>query len=246
MLALTDFATKTRTWQSRILIAIAAIIYSVAFAGDIFAVEAQWIWTSEHPRGTAPAGDCYFRKTFQVPNVEQASITITSDDRYELWVNGRRVGAGQSIRQMENYDVSRLLVSGKNVISVRVTNVAAGPAALAARVLVKTPGANWLSYSTDKSWRTALDSAPQWQSLGFNDSTWSAAQEFGELGETAPWDRREEVASKETSENERFRVSAEFSVEEMLGNEKTGSLVNMAFNEFGHIIAAQEGGPVDL
>ncbi len=36
-----------------------------------------------------------------------------------------------------------------------------------------------------------------------------AAQEFGTLGETAPWDRREEVAREETSENERFRVGSE-------------------------------------
>jgi hypothetical protein len=36
--------------------------------------EAQWIWSPEHPRGTAPVGDCFFRKTIQVPAVEQASI----------------------------------------------------------------------------------------------------------------------------------------------------------------------------
>lgn len=31
-----------------------------------------------------------------------------------------------------------------------------------------------------------------------------------------------------------------------MSNEQTGSLVTMAFNEFGHIIAAQEGGPLLL
>ncbi|MCC6508241.1 MAG: HEAT repeat domain-containing protein, partial [Pirellulaceae bacterium] len=208
--------------------------------------EAQWIWSPEHPRGMAPAGDCLFRKTIQVPAVEEASITITADDRYELWVNGRRIGNGQSIRQMENYDITRLLVSGKNVICVRVTNVAEGAAAVAARVLVKPKGGSWLSYSTDKSWRSALDVTPQWQTVNFNDSRWKAAQEFGTLGETAPWDRREEVAREETSENERFRVGPEFAVQELMSNEQTGSLVTMAFNEFGHIVAAQEGGPLLL
>lgn len=208
--------------------------------------EAQWIWSPEHPRLAAPQGDCHFRKTLQVPAVEQASITITADDRYELWINGLRIGNGQSIRQMENYDISRLLVAGKNVIGVKVTNVAQGPAAVTARVMIKPKSGNWLSFSTDKTWRTALDAVPQWQTVNFNDTRWKPAQEFGTLGETAPWDRREEVAREETSENERFRVGSEFAVHEILGNEATGSLVAMAFNEFGHIIAAQEGGPLLL
>jgi glucose/arabinose dehydrogenase len=246
VLVLTDLASRWRKFQSSIFLGLAALCLVASLGNLSHAKEAQWIWTPEHPRGEAPAGDCFFRKTFQVPNVEQASITITSDDRYELWINGRRVGNGQSIRQMENYDISRLLVSGKNVIGVRVTNLAVGPAALTARVLIKPTGGSWLSYSTDKSWRTALDVVPQWQMLSFNDARWAPAQEFGALGETAPWDRREEVTPKETSENERFRVGPEFAVQELLGNEKTGSLVAMAFNEFGHIVAAQEGGPLLL
>ncbi|MEZ6079523.1 MAG: hypothetical protein R3C56_28775 [Pirellulaceae bacterium] len=47
-------------------------------------------------------------------------------------------------------------------------------------------------------------------------------------------------------ENQRFRISSEFAVQEILGDDVTGSLVNMAFNEFGHIIAAQERGPLLL
>lgn len=35
-------------------------------------------------------------------------------------------------------------------------------------------------------------------------------------------------------------------MQEILGDDVTGSLVNMAFNEFGHIIAAQERGPLLL
>ncbi len=210
------------------------------------AQEAQWIWSPEHPRQQAPAGDCLFRKTIQIASVEQATVTITSDDRYELFVNGRKVGAGNSIRQLEQYDITPLLVRGRNVIGVRVTNLADGPAALAARVFVKPRNAAWENHSTSKSWRTALDAAPGWQSMGHDDSRWKPAQAFGALGETAPWDRREEVGREQVSENQRFQIDPEFSVEEILGNEITGSLVNMAFNEFGHIIAAREGGPLLL
>lgn len=210
------------------------------------AQEAQWIWTPEHPRGQAAEGECFFRKTIQLGSVEKASLTITADDRYELFVNGRRVGKGNSIRQMEQYDITRMLGRGRNVIAIRVTNLAEGPAALAARVFVKPYGAQWLSYSTDATWRTALDAVPSWPTTAYNDARWKPAQVYGELGSTAPWDRRDGTNPQRLSENQRFQISQEFAVDEVLGNESTGSLVNIAFNEFGHIIAAQEGGPLLL
>ncbi len=209
--------------------------------------EAQWIWTPEHPRGQAAEGDCYFRKTIQLGAIEQATVTITADDRYELYINGRKVGAGNSIRQMEQYDVTPILTRGRNVIGVRVTNLAAGPAALAARVTIKPASTQgWQSYSTDSSWRTTIEPGANWWSNNFDDRRWKPAQAYGVLGETAPWDRREEVSPTNTSENQRFRISSEFAVQEILGDDVTGSLVNLAFNEFGHMIAAQEDGPLLL
>lgn len=218
---------------------------------QLSAQDAQWIWTPEHPPGQAAEGDCYFRKTVRLDSVEQATVTITADDQYELYINGRKIGAGNSIRQLEQYDVSGLLVRGRNVIGVRVTNLSPGPAALAARVLVQPKGAagepaEWQSYSTDNSWRTSLDVNRDWAWSMTSDSRWKPAQVFGLLGETAPWDRREEASPTATSENQRFRISSEFAVDEILGDDVTGSLVNMAFNEFGHIIAAQERGPLLL
>lgn len=210
------------------------------------AEEAQWIWSAEHPRGQAPAGDCYFRRSVVLSSVEEAAITITADDGYDLYVNGRPVGSGKSIRQMEQYDVTQLLQRGKNVIAIKVSNQAAGPAALVARVFIKPRGGEWRSYSTGSGWRTSLDIVAGWQSINHDDASWKPAQIFGLLGETAPWDRREEVSPEMVSENQRFQINSEFVVDEVLGHEVTGSLVNMAFNEFGHIVAAQEGGPLLL
>ena len=229
-------------------------IIAYALCGPVkplVAQDAQWIWTPEHPRAQATEGDCYFRKTMQLGAVKQATVTITADDQYELYINGRKIGAGNSIRQMEQYDVSGLLVRGRNVIGVRVTNLSPGPAALAARVLVQPQDssaqpAGWHSYSTDDSWRTSLEVNRDWASAATSDSRWKPAQVFGILGETAPWDRREEASPTATSENQRFRISSEFAVQEILGDDVTGSLVNMAFNEFGHIIAAPERGPLLL
>ncbi len=237
-------------WSSLVLLCLAYCCHPWALAG---AQEAQWIWSPEHPPGQATEGDCYFRKTLQLGAVEQATVTITADDSYELFINGRRVGAGNSIRQMEQYDVTGVLVRGRNVIAVRVNNSSPGPAALAARVLVKpkesasqSQSSAWRSYSTDDSWRTEIEPAGNWTASAMDDNRWKPAQMYGLLGETAPWDRREEVSPTSTSENQRFRISSEFAVEEILGDDVTGSLVNLAFNEFGHMIAAQEQGPLLL
>jgi putative heme-binding domain-containing protein len=218
----------------------------LAASHSAFSQEAQWIWSPEHPRNQAPEGDCYFRRVLQLDTVEEATITITADDKYDLYVNGRIIGSGKSIRQMEQYDVSRLLRKGTNVIGIKVTNMAAGPAAVAARVLVKPKGKGWLSYSTDEGWRTQLDKVENWSSITYKGSSWKPAQVFGMLGETAPWDRREGVNASQLSENQRFQINQEFVVEEILDSKQVGSLVNMAFNEFGHIIASREGGALLL
>ncbi|MEM7477320.1 MAG: HEAT repeat domain-containing protein [Planctomycetota bacterium] len=210
------------------------------------AQEANWIWSPEHPRGQATQGDCFFRCTMQLASIEQATVTLTADDEYELFVNGQKVGAGNSINQMEQYDVAPFLGRGRNVVAIRVRNLAPGPAALAARVFIKPAKKGWLSYSTNKSWRTSIDASSGWQRVSYNDSKWKAAQVYGVLGETAPWDRREESNPQRISNNQRFRISSEFAVDEILNDKETGSLINMAFNEFGHIVAAQENGPLLL
>lgn len=237
---------KPASLQALVCSLIAATCLCMASPTSICAQEAQWIWSPEHPRGQATEGDCYFRKSIVLGGVEEASVTLTADDEYELFVNGQRVAAGNSINQLEQHEISRFLGRGRNVIAVRVRNLAPGPAALAARVFIKPVGKDWLSYSSDASWRTALDNNPSWQLAGFNDSRWKPAQAFGMLGQTAPWDRREEADPQRLSENQRFRIAKNFAVDEILGDDVTGSLVNMTFNEFGHVIAAQEGGPLLL
>ena len=66
----------------RLLIVLAVAGAIASGSSPLLAKEAEWIWSPEHPRGEAPPGDCFFRKTFQAARIEQASITITSDDRY--------------------------------------------------------------------------------------------------------------------------------------------------------------------
>jgi putative heme-binding domain-containing protein len=204
--------------------------------------EARWIWTPEHAKEGVPTGEaCHFRKALNLRNPESGQIAITADDQYELYVNGRRVGVGEATRKLDEYDISRQLIRGANIIAVKVINRSGSTAALAARVTIKDQG-QWVSYSSDSTWKASLHPLPLWNTAIYNDQGWQLAQSFGELGATAPWDRRENVPATEVSRSERFTIDSQFEVQQVLAGDQTGSLIAMTFNEFGHILAAKEGG----
>lgn len=222
------------------------VIGMAGFLPSAAAQEAQWIWTPEQPKDQIPVGSVHFRKTFSLRAPESGSITIAADDTYELRVNGRAIGTGGGWKKLVEYDVSRFLARGKNIIAIKVTNTRGSTAGLAVRVMVKEDGGKWTSFSTDHSWKTSTRPLPLWDTSIYNDSRWDDAAVFGQLGQTVPWDRAEEVAKEETSKSERFNISDEFTVQMVVDGEQTGSLIAMAFNEFGQVIASKEGGPLLL
>jgi putative heme-binding domain-containing protein len=232
-----------RAWARRwaACVWVLGVVGAGAFSTAYGQTEAQWIWSPRHAKDAVPVGEsCHFRKQFTLSAPESGQVLIAADDGYELFINGRRVGAGETTRTLDEYDVSRYLVRGPNVIAVKVTNTQGTTAALTARVLVKDRGA-WHSFSSDTTWRTALKPLPLWHSSLYNDRTWELAQSFGPLGATAPWDRREQVGASDVSRGERFVIDPQFEVQRVLDSTQVGSLIAMTFNEFGHILASQEG-----
>ena len=219
------------------LLALVCITGSAAFGA-----EAQWLWSPAYEKELAPPGDCYFRKTFTLGTPEHGEIQIAGDDRYELYVNGRLVGSGQNWKVLDVYDVTQYLVSGANVVAIKVTNAEEGAAGVVARVAVQAQGGTHVSYSTDSTWKTSLKEFPQWNKPRFQDTQWLAARSFGPLNSTLPWGN--EVSTAATVG--RFRVMPEFHVEWVIDPKETGSLIAMTFDEFGQIIAARENGPLIL
>lgn len=165
------------------------LVWSVTAA---HAAEAEWIWSDQHKQAEVPAGaSCYFRKTFQLKAPEQGQIALNADDAYELYVNGRRVAGGEMGKRLQEFEITRFLVRGTNIIAVKVSNKAGKTAALAARVSVKERNGDWESYSSDATWKSEMRPLPFWNTALYNDKAWPKSQSFGKLGETAPWDRRE-------------------------------------------------------
>jgi lysophospholipase L1-like esterase len=163
------------------------------------AAEPQWIWNQKEAATKAAAGDCYFRKTFNLDDPESGTIEITADNSYELFVNSRSVGAGDAWNTRQKYDISPLLLPGRNVIAVKATNAGPDPAGLAAKVVVTTKGKPAMDLSTDGTWKVNTKVPGSWARLESNDAQWPAAVALGEYGKAGPWGKAVPATESQSS-----------------------------------------------
>jgi len=219
---------------------------------------AQWIWVadSENTRNVA------FRKTFTISGeVKEARIAATCDNQFTLTINGQRALAGNAWERLETATVTKLLAAGKNVIAVDAVNEG-GVAGLIVRLDITDTAGKTVSLLTDGSWK-AFDkkgAAPindQWQTLAFDDSSWTAAIEVGAVGKSnLPWSRAIDatqiavavgqtpppalataVVDKEVTARDGFRVEKLFDVPSHMG-----SWVSLGNYGDGRLVASDQGG----
>lgn len=164
------------------LIALSAISVSAA-------AEPNWIWSTKDAATQAVAGDVYFRRAFDVGSPSKGSLEIAADNRYEVFVNGRNVGSGDAWQTRTRFDISSLLVPGRNLIAVRATNDgAANPAGLVAKAVISQDfGKPAVELVTDADWKFIVKPLGNWARLEFDDSRWEAAAVLGVYGKTEPW-----------------------------------------------------------
>lgn len=210
--------------------------------GTAWAQETQWIWSPAHEKNEVPPTDCFFRKSFDLQTPELGEVQITADNRYELLVNDQLVGRGEDWRKMQVYDISKHLRKGRNCIAVKVTNIDAGSAGLAATVLIKEEGNTFVSYSTGASWKSSVRHYQGWSNPDFPEREWVAAKSYGLLNSTLPWG--DEIVFE--GEGSRFKIGQEFTVERLMRDDEVGSLIAMAFDAQGNILASREGGNLML
>lgn len=154
--------------------------------------QAQWIWHDEgSPAQSAPVGKRFFRRTWTLEHdatVESARVFLTADNAFELWINGRHVGAGNNFHQLYDFDVREWLQPGVNVVAVAAENGsdAPNPAGLIAELVVKSANRPTLKMSTDRTWQTAPTVQDSWPDEAMASGSWQPAVELGPLG-MAPW-----------------------------------------------------------
>jgi putative heme-binding domain-containing protein len=220
---------------------------------------AFWIWHDEgEPAREAPVGTRYFRRVWEINRptqivVDEATLDITADNAFTVWINGKRIGSGSNWSQVYHFDVKPYLVHGRNVLAVEARNEG-GPAGLLVRLSYTPNGQTRLVLYSDGEWKSATTVTSGWQNLDYDDSRWSRVKVLGAYGKTDPWRQVTWGA------NERFQVPEGFRVEEIVppqpqvsGIETVGldpklpfSLINLCFDDRGRLLVSQERGPILL
>ena len=160
---------------------------------------AQWIWFPEgNPAASAPPGRRSFRRALTLPSdtaVASATLSLTADNSFVLFVNGRQVGTGDDFHETASFDVQPLLRAGTNILAIVAENgdEAPNPAGLIGALVVKFQDGRGLEIPTDRQWQSASSVASDWTTNVASGAGWSAALELGPFG-MAPWNRKRQPA----------------------------------------------------
>jgi hypothetical protein len=150
---------------------------------------AKWIWFNEgRPAQSAPPGLRYFRRVFTLNGPAQsATLTMTVDNVFECWVNGKHACDSQDFKTAVTANVAKLLKPGQNIIAVLAENTTdtPNPAGLIGTLKINR-GKQQQVIASDSQWEVAQHIAADWKTATAAGKDWSAALELGPLG-MAPW-----------------------------------------------------------
>jgi hypothetical protein len=146
---------------------------------------AAWLWKSHTPSKNEKV---FFRREIQLPpNIANAVITVTCDDRQHLFVNGKDIGMQADWANAGIYDVTSIVnPGGRNVIALECDN-REGPAGMALRFGVTLQDGEKLNIISDANWRCSGEASEGWQTLDFPAAaSWQKAVVISKMG-SMPW-----------------------------------------------------------
>lgn len=151
----------------------------------------QWIWSADTPNASQAAdeGSVYFRRIFELPadhSVETAIMNVGVDNQAEIFLNGNPVGTAAGWNPLTRLQVASALQPGQNVLTVRGTNSAPGPAGLLLDLKVTLKDvAKPVLVVTDAAWVATKDEGVDWKD-GKGEKPWPAAAVVAQNG-GLPW-----------------------------------------------------------
>jgi hypothetical protein len=164
-----------------------------------------WIWYPEgNPASSAPVATRYFRKSVVVrsaSSLTNATLLVTADNSYSAYINGTQVGQGSDWTTVTPIGVTAQLTAGTNILAIAASNSgsAPNPAGLIGELVLNYADGVQTNIQMDATWKTtnALPSG-SWQTLGFQDSSWSNALVLGTYG-ISPWGTAITIQNTNTS-----------------------------------------------
>jgi len=197
----------------------------------------EWIWRTNNP---APADEvCLFRKPFVVGfQPQRAVLTAAADDEVTIFLNGREVTHSANWKKPVTVEVTEVVREGTNMLALRGRNGVAGPAAVLAKLEVRSQNNSGLFIVTDKSWVNSTIEASGWNTMDFNASDWKPSVSLGRLG-VEPWGNI--LGAPRATAAESLTVLPGFKAE-LLKSAETGegSWICMTIDDRGRFIISPE------
>ena len=152
--------------------------------------KASWIWAN--PEGLSGGVDAYFRFKFRPEQrIKEATLLITADNCYELYVNNRMIAEEAGATQNEWGTVERyriednIVVRAANCIAIR-TECLGGSAGLLVAVKIVYEDGEILEKYSDNSWLSTEEPNENWWGPDHDDTLWKPASVLVPYGQ-GPW-----------------------------------------------------------
>lgn len=172
---------------------IAPVYSAVAFDPMSEGLSSSRIWHREKKfdRDVLPEpGKRYFRHIITIPDkeIEAATILISVDHAYSLYVNEKMVSQGTDWIKVDKLDVRELFTLGDNIIAVEGINEGpiANPAGILFALKIRFSDDDEMLIESGKEW-LSTDEQPgeKWINLGFDDKSWEKVRSYG----SSHWDK---------------------------------------------------------
>jgi len=144
----------------------------------------SWIWASNTYDGQV----CQLWRSFEVPvssTVTNARLTVTADNEFTLYLDGRELGRGAEWRELFVFDLTQLLTPGEHVVAVKAIN-SFGYAGMLFGLRVELADGRVIEAQSDKTWRIVPEGVSHWERRIEAADGWPAAVIKSPLG-GLPW-----------------------------------------------------------
>jgi hypothetical protein len=141
----------------------------------------MWIWA---PTDAKTPDTVFFRHRFRLAQKPlSAKLRIAADDVFVAYFNGNReaVARGNDWTVVQEFDVTRSLRAGENLLTIEATNND-GPGGLLYKLVLMLPGNRSVQVISDARVRVLRRPPPTWTTFAFEDRLWPAAREIAPAG----------------------------------------------------------------
>ena len=163
--------------------------------GPTLSKKPSWIWANTNP---AQAGaKLSLRMTFKLAKVPDDAVAVASvDNRFVLYVNGRKAGEGTEWEKPVSIPLKRHLKAGDNEFLLMATNEGSGPNLAGAlfHALLKQDG-RWAELVSDGSWEVSTSIPDSGGKFKVPPSDWKAAT----VVQTNPWEPATRAAESQVA-----------------------------------------------